>query len=59
VADIEGFLSIDQKTRLVTVSPTIIQKAAIAHHTTGNLHNLLATMEVIGDVEDGRIMEGK
>jgi len=46
VANLDGFLAVDQKNKTVSVSATIVQKEGIAHKTTGNLHNVIAIMEI-------------
>lgn len=46
VADMDGFLAIDQKNKQVSVSAVIRQTEGVAHNTTGNLHDLVAVMEI-------------
>lgn len=58
VAAIDGFLNIDSKTNLITVTEKIINREGVSVRTTGNLSLKGDEFEEHGEVQERRIVEG-
>lgn len=59
VASISGFLSIDTQTNQISVTEKIINREGVNARTTGNLVLEGDEYEEYGEVQEGRVVEGK
>lgn len=59
VASISGFLNIDTQTNQISVTEKIINREGVSSRTTGNLTLEGDEYEEYGEVQEGRIVEGK
>lgn len=59
VANEDGFLNIDPKTKKITVSQKIINRTGVSAHTTGDLCLECEEYEEYGEVQEKRIVEAK
>lgn len=59
VAAIDGFLSIDTQTNVISISEKIINKQGVSIRTTGNLALVGEEYEEYGEIQEGRTVTGK
>lgn len=59
VASISGFLNIDTQTNQISVTEKIINRDGVSARTTGNLILEGDQYEEYGEVQEGRVVEGK
>lgn len=59
VAAIDGFINLDSKTNQISVTEKIINREGVSARTTGNLALSGDEYEEFGEVQDGRVVEGK
>lgn len=57
VSSVEGFLSVDPKTKRISIGPKIISREGVSARTTGNLQ-LTGEYEEFGAVQEQRRVEG-
>lgn len=57
VSAVEGFLSVDQASKRISIGPKIISREGVSARTTGNLQ-LTGEYEEFGDVQEQRSVEG-
>lgn len=59
VSAIDGFLSLDSKTNLVSVTEKVVNTEGVSLRTTGDLNLVGDEFETHGDVQERRVVEGK
>ncbi|HRE18678.1 MAG TPA: FapA family protein [Rhodocyclaceae bacterium] len=59
VAAKDGFLNVDTATNLLSISEKIINRDGVSARTTGNLRLQGDEYEEYGEVQEGRVVEGK
>jgi len=59
VAAMDGFLSVDTQTNQLSINEKIINRDGVSARTTGNLRLQGDEYEEYGEVQEGRVVEGK
>lgn len=59
VAAIDGFLNLDTKTNRISITEKIVNREGVSARTTGNLALAGDQYEEFGEVQEGRMVEGK
>lgn len=59
VAALDGFLNVDTQTNLLSINEKIINRDGVSARTTGNLRLQGDEYEEYGEVQEGRVVEGK
>jgi hypothetical protein len=59
VAAMDGFLNLDTKTNRISITEKIINREGVSARTTGNLVLTGDEYEEFGEVQEGRVVEGK
>lgn len=59
VAAMDGFLNLDTKTNRISITEKIINRDGVSARTTGNLALSGDEYEEFGEVQEGRVVEGK
>lgn len=59
VATMDGFLNLDTKTNCISITEKIVNRDGVSARTTGNLALTGDEYEEFGEVQEGRVVEGK